>query len=147
MSYATNADIEERLGTATYIELTDDTGLGQADEDKVTEARLAAEAEIDSYLGRRFAVPIDASGQPGLAAMLKRLTLDLAEYRLRMRRPPVTEDARLQCEAALLWLSRAASGQVVLPTTLELPSNSGLGLAGDAVGESRVLTGDGWEAM
>jgi len=31
MSYATNADIEERLGTATYIELTDDTGLGQAD--------------------------------------------------------------------------------------------------------------------
>ncbi|NLE60002.1 MAG: DUF1320 domain-containing protein [Planctomycetes bacterium] len=147
MSYATNADIEERLGTATYIELTDDTGSGQADEDKVTEARLAAEAEIDSYLGRRFAVPIDASGQPGLAAMLKRLTLDLAEHRLRMRRPPVTEDARLQCDAALLWLGRAAKGEVVLPTTTDLPLNTGLGTAGEAIGEGRMLTGDGWEAV
>lgn len=147
MSYATNADIEERLGTATYIELTDDTGSGQPDEDKVTEARLAAEAEIDSYLGRRFAVPIDAGGQPGLAAMLKRLTLDLAEYRLRMRRPPVTKDARLQCDAALSWLSRAANGEVTLPTTIELPSNGGLGPAAEAVGGERVLTGDGWEAV
>ncbi|MGQ9650623.1 MAG: gp436 family protein [Phycisphaerae bacterium] len=147
MSYATNADIQERLGTATYIELTDDTGSGQPDEDKVTEARLAAEAEIDSYLGRRFAVPIDAGGQPVLAAMLKRLTLDLAEYRLRMRRSPVAEDARLQCEAALLWLSRAASGEVALPTTIELSSNSGLGPAAETAGGKRLLTGEGWEAV
>lgn len=147
MSYASNADIEERLGTATYIELTDDTASGMADEDKVTEARLAAEAEIDSYLGRRFAVPIDASGQPGLAAMLKRLTLDLAEHRLRMRRPPVTEDARLQCDAALFWLGRAAKGEVVLPTTTELPSNEASGNAGTAIGLPRVFEGAGWEAL
>lgn len=145
MSYATNADIEERLGTATYIELTDDTGTGVADEDKVTEARLAAEAEIDSYVGRRCAVPIDVGGQPALAAMLKRLTLDLAEYRLRARRLPVPEDVRLQRDAVVLWLARLAKGELVLPTTMELPLNAANGSVGIASGEERRLTGDGWE--
>ena len=147
MSYATNADIEERLGTATYIELTDDTGSGMADEDKVTEARSAAEAEIDSYVGRRWAVPIEVGGQPALAAMLKRLTLDLVEYRLRMRRPPVPADVRMQRDAAVLWLTRAAQGEVVLPVTAELPLNAANGDAGTAAGEARVLIGDGWEAI
>jgi len=147
MSYATNADIEERLGTATYIELTDDTASGVADEDKVTEARLAAEAEIDSYVGRRWAVPVDTAGQPCLAAMLKRLTLDLAEYRLRMRRPPVPEDVQMQRDAAVLWLTRVAKGEVVLPTTAELPLNAGLGPSGISVGDDRLLTGDEWEAV
>jgi phage gp36-like protein len=147
MSYATNADIEERLGTATYIELTDDTNSGVADEDKVTEARTAAEAEIDSYLGRRYAVPTDISGQPSLAAILKKLTLDLAEYRLRARRLPVAEDVRLLRDAAVLWLSRLAKGEVTLPSTTELPLNPASGPAGAAVGRSRVLSGEEWDAI
>jgi phage gp36-like protein len=147
VSYATNADIEERLGTTTYIELTDDTGSGQADDDKVTESRLAAEAEIDSSLGRRYAVPIEATGQPVLAAMLKRLTVDLAEYRLRCRRLPVPEETRRQRDAAVLWLSQLTKGEVVLPATVELPLNTTSGAAGTVVGKPRVLSGDGWESV
>lgn len=147
MSYATNADIEERLGTALYIELTDDAASGVADEDKVTEARLAAEAEIDSYLGRRWLVPVDVTGQPGLAAMLKRLTLDLAEYRLRARRLPVPEDAVSVRDAAVLWLTRAAKGDVSLPSAIEPPVNPASGAAGAAVGRPRVLDGEEWDAI
>jgi phage gp36-like protein len=147
MSYATNGDIEERLGTAVYIELTDDTASGVADEDKVTEARTAAEAEIDSYLARRWAVPIDVSEQPALAAMLRRLTLDLTEYRLRARRSPVPEDTRLLRDAAVLWLTRVAKGEVIPPSPAELSSNPAAGPAGAVVGRPRVLDGDDWEAI
>ena len=38
MAYVTNSDIEERLGTAAYVQLTDDAGTGSADTDKVDEA-------------------------------------------------------------------------------------------------------------
>ena len=147
MSYATNADIEERLGTALYIELTDDTASGQADEDKVTEARTAAEAEIDSYLGRRYAVPIETDGQPVLAAMLKRLTLDLAEHRLRARRLPVPDDTHALRDAALLWLTRVAKGEATLPSASELPSNPANGAEAATVGRPRMLDGDEWEAI
>ena len=34
MAYVTNADIEERLGSRTYVQLTDDAGTGSADTDK-----------------------------------------------------------------------------------------------------------------
>ena len=62
MAYATNADVLNRLGDALYVQLTDDAGTGSADEAKVTATREEAEAQVDSYLGRRYAVPIDTSG-------------------------------------------------------------------------------------
>ena len=48
MSYITNSDIELRLGTSRYIQLTDDTGSGSADTNIVDEARQGAEGEVDS---------------------------------------------------------------------------------------------------
>ena len=68
MSYATNSDIESRLGNTLYVQLTDDVGSGSADEEKVSEARLAAEGEVNSYLGRRYAVPVDLTNHAELAA-------------------------------------------------------------------------------
>ncbi len=87
MPYVTNADIEERLGTLAYVQLTDDTGSGAADLDKVNEARLGAEGEVDSYLAARYAVPVDLVAHPELSAVLRTFVLDLVEYRLRNRRP------------------------------------------------------------
>jgi phage gp36-like protein len=142
MSYANHADVEERLGTATCVELTDDTGSGVADEDKVAEAVRAAEAEIDSYLGRRYAVPLDVAEEPELANLLKRLTVDLAEYRLRGRRPPIADDVRRTRDAVLQWLQRAGGGEVVLPVTHEVAGNPTLGAAGEVTGPLRVLARD-----
>ena len=147
MSYTTHADIEERLGSAAYVQLTDDTGSGSADEDKVTEARLAAEGEVNSYLGRRYAVPVDVTGEEELAGVLKSVTLDLVEYRLHARRPPVPEDIRLKRDSAVRWLQRAASGEVVLPAGSELATNPAGGITGEVTGAARVLSRDELEDL
>ena len=89
MAYVTNADIQGRLGNDTYIQLTDDDQDGSADVGVVDEARLAAEGEVNSYLARRYGVPIDLTTHADLADLLASITLDLVEFRLRARRPPV----------------------------------------------------------
>jgi len=122
-SYITNADIEQRLGTAKAIELTDDEGTGVPNEDRLAEARLGAEGEIDSYLARRCAVPIDLTAWPELAGLLVSVALDLAEYRLYLRKPPIPEDTVRRRTEAVAWLGRAAAGEVVLPSATTLTAN------------------------
>ena len=67
----------------------------------VDEARLAAEGEVNSYLARRYRAPIDLTTHADLADLLASVTLDLVEYRLRVRRPPVGDDARRRYTEAL----------------------------------------------
>ena len=109
VSYATNSDIETRIGTAKYVRLTDDASSGFADETKVTQAREFAESEIDSYLARRYAVPVSTGGNADLATALRAVAVDLAVHRLHERRPPVLEDVKLRRAAAL------AAASFVLP--------------------------------
>ena len=70
MAYISNSDIETRVGPAAYVQLTDDQGTGTANELVVDEARAGAEGEVDAYLARRFAVPIDLGQHPELAGIL-----------------------------------------------------------------------------
>lgn len=140
MGYVTNAQIESRLGTAVYVQLTDDAGSGVADAAKVDEARAAAEAEVDSYLARRVRVPIDLTRHPELGGLLGGLVLDLAAYRLHSRRPPVPADVVRRRTEAIAWLERAARGDVVLPATTPVDPNDTTGIAGTAVGAARELS-------
>ncbi len=140
MAYVTNADIEDRLGPKAYVELTDDEGTGSANTDRVDEARLGAEGEVDSYLARRHAVPIDVTGQEELAGTLASITLDLAAFRLHCRRPPVPEDVLGRRDRAAAWLRQVASGEVVLPSGSELPGNPARGIEAKVLGHRRVLT-------
>src|SRR5687768_9614958 len=103
MSYATNSDILTRVGPLVYVQLTDDESLGSADETKVTQAREWAEAEVDSYLARRYAVPVSMAGSSDLALALKAIAVDLAVHRLYERKPPVPADIRLRHDAAIAW--------------------------------------------
>jgi phage gp36-like protein len=142
MAYVTAADVEERLGEQAYIELTDDTGSGTADVDKVNEAIAGAEGEVDSHLGRRYAVPVELTGFPTIAAVLKSVVLDLVEYRLRSRRPPVPDEYRRKRGDAAAWLERVAAGEVVLPGPTPVAETEALGLLGRAVGTKRELSRD-----
>ena len=142
MAYITNADIQERLGNATYVQLTDDDGDGSADVGVVNEARLAAEGEVNSHLARRYLVPINLITHADLANLLASITLDLAEHRLRARRPPVSEDARLRQSQALDWLQRVADGRIDLPSTTPIASNTTRGTLGRVSGEERLLSRD-----
>ena len=137
MAYITNADIQMRLGNATYVQLSDDNGDGAADTAVVDEARIAAEGELDSYLAVRHAVPVDVTAHPELAGLLKSAALDLAEYRLRLRRPPLSDDARRRRDQTVDWLRRIADGTVALPS---LTAPAGKGAMAQVSGAARVLS-------
>ncbi len=139
MAYISNNDIQTRLGSAVYVQLTDDAGTGSANEAVVDEARAGAEGEVDGYLARRYSVPIDLGTHPELAGLLKSITLDLAEYRLRLRRPPVSDEAVQRRKQAEAWLQKVASQDVDLPAKTEPAPSDRSALQGRAVGNDRVL--------
>ncbi len=147
MGYANANDLQERLGTALLVQLTDDTGSGAFDESKVAEALEAAQGEVNSYVARRCGVPVDVGGEPSLAAVLKSITLDLAAHRLHMRRPPVPDDVRRKRESALQWLERVAAGEVVLPSAAAPAGNPAAGLGAAVTGNVRILTRDSLKGL
>ncbi|MCP4248922.1 MAG: DUF1320 domain-containing protein [bacterium] len=140
MAYITNTDIQTRLGNSAYVQLTDDAGTGQANEAVVDEARLGAEGEVDAYLARRYAVPIDLVKHPELAGLLASIALDLAEYRLRLRRPPIAAEATSRSSNAVVWLRRVAAGEIELPAVTPVAISTLSGAAGQAIGEERTLS-------
>ncbi|MFQ5422790.1 MAG: gp436 family protein [Phycisphaerae bacterium] len=145
MAYVTNSAIEQWIGTATLVELTDDAGTGQVDTARVDEARLGAEGEADSYLATRYRVPVDVAAEDEVGAVLRTFVLDVAAYRLHSRRPPVPADIVRRHDEAVAWLSRVAAGLVQLPSAMLLPENDALGLIGDAAGPPRTMTRDSLE--
>jgi phage gp36-like protein len=142
VAYITNEDIEKRMGTSAYLQLADDNGDGTADAPVVDEARLGAEGEVNGYLAGRFAVPIDVAARPELAGLLASITLDLAEHRLRGRRPPVPDDVTRKRREAVAWLEGVAAGRITLPAEAELPARAAAGITAKAVGPARLLTPD-----
>ena len=142
MAYVTNADIEARLGTSTYLQLADDDGNGVADAAVVEEVRQGAEGEVKSYLAARYAVPVNTAVHPEVAGLLKSLTLDLAEHRLRSRRVPAPDDAVRRRREAIEWLGRLAEGIVELPTLAPVSANAARGKLVAVGGPGRVLSRD-----
>ena len=140
MPYVTNNDIETRLGTERYVQLTDDSGTGSANQAVVGEAREGAEREVDSYLARRYAVPLDVSANTELAGLLTTIVLDLVEFRLHARRPPVRADVTVKRDAAVKWLTRAAAGTVEPPSATPLAANPATGFRAATTGDDRVLS-------
>ena len=140
MAYISNADIEERLGTQTYVQLTDDDGDAVADVGVVDEARLGAEGEVNSYLARRYRVPIDLAVNPELADLLATITLDLVEFRLHTRRPPVSDAVLQKQRHAVQWLQRIVDGTIDLPSLSELPAGGLRGLQAGWTSADRTLS-------
>ncbi|MEE9296420.1 MAG: DUF1320 domain-containing protein [Phycisphaerae bacterium] len=142
MSYISNSDIELRLGTARYTQLTDDTGSGTPDTDVADEARQGAEGEVDSYLAQRYRVPIDLVVHEEAASVLKSVSLDLVEYRLHARRRAVPVEVINKRDAALSWLQRVAGGEASLPAVTPIEPNPALGLRAATTGEERTFSRD-----
>ncbi len=147
MSYASHNDLETRLGTTVYVQLTDDAGTGVADVGKANTVLREAEGEVNSFLGRRYAVPVLVDGQEGLAAVLRGVTLDIAEYRLHARRLSVPDAVVRKREAAVVWLQRVAGGEVVLPCDRELARNAAKGIGCAVVGTERVMSREELEGL
>lgn len=107
MTYATQADLTDRFGATELAQLSDRES-GQVIDIAVLGLALAdADAEIDSYLATRYALPL-----PSTPAVLVRLACDIARYRLYDDR--TTEAVRNRYTDAVALLKRLASGEVLL---------------------------------
>lgn len=107
MSYATISDLIDRFTEAEMIDLTDTTALGVLDMAPIDRALVDADAEIDSALIGRYAIPVAP-----VPDLLVRIACDLARYALHADRPTdiVTERAKI----ARTLLSQIADGKRLL---------------------------------
>jgi len=114
VSYIVNQDIVDRVGVDRAVQLSSDSGTA-VNTDVLDEVRLSSEGEVNGYLAKRYAVPVDLTAHPDVAATLKGFTLDIAVFRLIARRQPVPEDVRRIHDDVLKWLIAVAKGDVNLP--------------------------------
>ena len=147
MNYIDNAAVELRLGTTALTQLTDDSGVGAINASVVDEARLGAEGEVNSYLARRYLTPIDVATHSEVAGVLASVTLDIAEYRLHARRPPIPDAVMQRFRAALGWLSKVAAGGVSLPSVAPIASPVSSGLVSGSTGDEVALTREELEGL
>lgn len=123
MAYCTLDDILERVSEQTIIELTDDTGSGVVDQDKVSAAIARADKEIDAWCGRRYQVPF--SSPP---AIVGELSADLSLYFLYARVVSEIPEARKDAHKNVLrLLEKISGGQVSLgidPTSVNVESHA-----------------------
>ena len=107
MTYATQADLTDRFGAVELAQLTDRTNGVVIDATVLGRALTDADAEIDSYLATRYALPLAST-----PVVLVRMAADIARYRLYDDR--VTEAVRQRYGDAVSLLKRMATGEVQL---------------------------------
>lgn len=114
--YCTQADIEDRVGQAELLQLTDRARLGQIDAVTVARAIADASAEIDGYVAARYALPFSA-----VPPVLVRVAVDIAVYNLfsNRRGGGVIDDIRNRYKDVVRLLENIASGKVQLGQTPE----------------------------
>ncbi len=91
------------------IKLTDDEGTGAVNNSRAETAITAAQAIIDTAVSRVYSVPFTDPPE-----IIKRLTEDIAVYRLYQRAGILTEDIRSVYEKAMGVLEKAARGEVTI---------------------------------
>lgn len=125
MPYATQTDIAELYG-ANALVVADHDRDGVPDTAAVTRALEAATGEIDTYLARRYQLPLAE-----VPSFLKQLCVDIALYRLALSADVASAEHRARYEDALSHLKAIADGRAALvftpapPAEGEEPDTSG----------------------
>lgn len=136
MSYITQQDLEDELGEAKLIQLTDDTGSGEIGEDRVGKAISYAVGLFDSYARSRYTIPVPVT------QMVKAVCLDLAVFHLFKSRASTTEGTyevkREAHDDAIKLLKDVAAGRAALDVpsveeTVEKPASPDEILRGSSV--------------
>ena len=135
MPYATSAQMIDRFTEREVIAITDHANTGEVDTVKLDKALADASGEIDSHLGRRYALPLARGGvvlasQPNL---LVGICCDIARYRLTGTEVQETEAIRLRYKDALITLKLLADGLAVFAESPDLVAAGNPNAAGSAV--------------
>ena len=107
MNYATQDDLVLAFGEQAIIDLTDRDNLGWIEPDVVARALTDASAEMDSYFGVRYVLPVTAQPE-----RLRAVCCDLTRYRLCGDR--VTDEVQARYDIAVRWLRDIAAGKAIL---------------------------------
>lgn len=122
MAYCTQSDLEEQISGEDLIALSDDEGNGLANANVIGRAIADADAEIDSYAGSRYAIPLSP-----VPVMIRKLSVDIAIYNLFNRRSLNLPDARLaRYENAIRFLRDLAKGLVSMGADAPAEPDDGL---------------------
>ena len=108
MSYCTQDDLLTMIPLKELAELTADSG-DTPDSQVVAEAIQRADAEIDSYLGLRYGLPLTP-----VPDQVKGLSMDMALYHLYSRRSVAPAVRQQKYEAAVSFLKLVAAEEAVL---------------------------------
>jgi phage gp36-like protein len=108
MGYCTEDDLLQMIPQSELAELTAESGE-VPDSLILNEAISKAAAEIDSYLGVKYVVPLAAP-----PARVKALAVELAIYHLYSRRSVVPPVRQQNYEEAVAFLKQVAAGQAVI---------------------------------
>lgn len=137
--YCTRDDLRTRFGEVELRQIAaGDSGRG-TDEARITRALADAAAEIDTYLGTRYPVPLAS-----VPDVISRLAADIARYRLYDQAAP--DEIRGRYEDAVGVLTRIASGAIKLGA-LEAPAGAATSTAARIVSDERVMTRDGLKGL
>lgn len=106
--YATSQDIVERYGQSA-LDAIDRDGDSNPDLAAVDKALADASAEIDTYLASRYPLPL-----PSVPAVLEKVCVDMALYKVVREGTALAEDYRLRHEDARQLLRDIAAGKAAL---------------------------------
>ncbi|MGE4296940.1 MAG: gp436 family protein [Desulfovibrionaceae bacterium] len=107
--YATPQDIEDRYGRDALLTAADLDGDGEPDAALLDSALADATAEIDVYLTAQYVLPL-----PVVPAVVTRLAVDIALYRVASTADRATEEQRKRYEDAVGLLTKISKGVVSL---------------------------------
>ncbi len=114
MSYATDNEVIERIGSTTLMRVQGESV--SVSTTKLKASRAHAAALMDSYLAGRIVTPIDTSYHAHLVVRLRDVELDLVRY-LEFGREDVANVPELvknQYDAAIHWLEMVRDGKASL---------------------------------
>lgn len=124
MAYCTQQDLVDRFGAGRLIQLTDRTNTPATTIDGTVVAKHIGDATslIDSYVGKRYALPLG-----NVPAVLTKVAVDLAWYFL--LGPSASKDgpeAMARAEA-VRWLEAVSKGLAVIDDAGLKPAQAGGG--------------------
>lgn len=137
MNYASIENLTERYSERELRHITDPDAQS-LDITRAARSLADASAEMDAYLGRRYALPLVSadSGQPMTApSTLVRCACDIAIYRMQTLRPADDiKDARQRYDDVIKLLKSMANGDVEIPgaklraNVVDVPQSPAVGL-------------------
>lgn len=107
MSYATQQNLIDKFGEREILQLSDRAGTGAIDSGVVAAALAAADAQVDSYIGKRHRLPL-AETPPRITDV----AADIAYFKLFRNDPP--EYVRTAYEDAMKFLRDVSRGEAVI---------------------------------